>query len=61
MLVVHDRCDSMADGNQADVLEGKHSSCVEPHDMPALTKHAAKGERKIVRFERNDKMTSYNI
>lgn len=29
MLVMHDRCDSMADENEADVLKAKHSSCVE--------------------------------
>lgn len=29
MLVMHDRCDSMADENEADVLKLKHSSCVE--------------------------------
>lgn len=29
MLVMHDRCDSVADENEADVLKPKHSSSVE--------------------------------
>ena len=29
MLVMHDRCDSTADENEADVSNPKHSSCVE--------------------------------
>lgn len=28
MLVMHDRCDSTADENEADVLKLQHSSCV---------------------------------
>lgn len=46
MLVMHDRCDSMADENEADVLELKHLSCVK------LPRHASLHPARLERGEK---------
>lgn len=62
-LVMHDRCDSTADENEADVSKPKHSSCVELF-VPTCRLSSSKMKKKKKKkrcFERLMKITSFNV
>ena len=60
MLVMHDRCDSMADENEADVSKPKHSSCVERSRRASFHPREEEEEKEKC-FEKADGITSYNM
>lgn len=49
MLVMNDRCDSMADQNEADVVKLKHSSCVELHEARSEKSENEGGKKTVLK------------